>query len=154
MKKFFIIAFALIVSFASFADERKFDIYGNLSEVSHEEENGAFYSATLHFASKGNLYFAGYIADKKFFFISDSEESYLIPNNKITEVYWRYPINTNELTQLIEEDVTFMVSLINEMKDGNCYKPHTVYENYNNYLAAINRGEDAAYKPATFVSIK
>ena len=87
MKKFIISLMFVLVSFAAFADGRKFDERGNLSGVEKSEMNGALYSAIIHFASKNNLYFADYTKDKLFFYITDGEEAYLIPNAEISQVF-------------------------------------------------------------------
>ncbi|MBR3091255.1 MAG: hypothetical protein IKH10_04600 [Bacteroidetes bacterium] len=154
MKKNFIILVVMLVSFATaFADGRKFDEHGNLNGVDRNEMNGAFYSATLHYISKDNLYLSGKTPDNLFLFITDGEESYLIPNETISEVYWKYPIEISELSVLIDEDIAFTIMLINELKDGNCYKAKTTYALFDNYKEAIERGEDAKYIPAPTTAI-
>ena len=72
MKKIFITLVFMMVSFAAtFADGRKIDEHGNLIGVDKIEMNGAFYSATLHYISKGNLYLSGKTPDNLFLFITD-----------------------------------------------------------------------------------
>lgn len=145
MKKIIISLIFMLVSFVAFANDRKFDERGNLSGVEENEMNGAFYSAILHFASKGSLYFADFTEDKLYFYITDGEEAYLIPNNRITQVYWKYPIDISELNHLIGDDCNFVVSLLYELRDGNSYIPRTEYTMYENYVTALWRGEDASY---------
>lgn len=144
MKKFIISLMLFLVSFVAFANE-KIDARGNLSRVQYEEMNGAYYGATLHFASKETIYFGGLIKDEKFFFITDGEEAYLIPNEEITQVYWKYPVEISKLSSIIEEDCEFIITLLNQMHDGSVYVAHTEYEIYENYLNAIERGEDAKF---------
>lgn len=162
MKKFLIMIIALFVigSSVAFADERIIDERGNstlvsLSSYGKNRIGGAYYSATLHFQSKGTIYYSGVYTsdDKKFIFISDGEESYSIPCERFTEVYWRYPISISELEAKTGEDISFTLKLLNEMKDGNCYKAHTEYKYYDNYLDALERGEDAKYIPAPTTAI-
>ena len=145
MKKFIISLMLVLVSFAAFADGRKFDERGNLSGVKESEMNGALYSATIHFASKNNLYFADYTKDKLFFYITDGEEAYLIPNAEISQVFWKYPIEISDLNVIIEDDCNYVISLLYELRNGNSYIPHTEYEVYENYIKALERGEDASY---------
>ena len=145
MKKFIISLMFMLVSFAVFAGERKFDGRGNLSGVEESEMNGAFYSATLHFVSKKSLYLADYTADKLFFYITDGEEAYLIPNTKITQVFWKYSVEISDLNTLIDDDCNYIISLLYELRDGNSYIPHTKYAVYENYVDALERGEDASY---------
>lgn len=118
MKKSIISLMLLLVLFSSaFASESKRrDLRnGSVSAVSRDEMNGAFYSATLHFASKESLYLADYTADKKFFYITDGEEAYLIPNAKNTSLYWKYEIAVSKLSELINEDIEYTMCLINEL---------------------------------------
>jgi hypothetical protein len=151
MKKFLIIIALFIISSSVFADERFVDDRFNSSLKSlstyDENRNGAYYSATLHFQSKGTLYYSGIYnsEDMKYIFISDGVESYFIPCERITEVYWRYPISISELEEKTGEDISYILNLLNEMKKGDCYKAHTEYRNYDNYLAALERGEDAKF---------
>ena len=145
MKKFIISLMFMLVSLAAFAGERKFDGRGNLSAVEEGEMNGAFYSATLHFASKKSLYLADYTADKLFFYITDGEEAYLIPNTRITQVFWKYSVEISDLNTLIGDDCNYVISLLYELRDGNSYIPHTKYAVYENYVDALERGEDASY---------
>lgn len=145
MKKFIISLMFMLVSFAVFANERKFDGRGNLSAVEESEMNGAFYSATLHFASKKTLFLADYTADNLFFYITDGEEAYLIPNTKITQVFWKYSVEISDLNLLIEDDCNYIISLLYELRDGKSYVPHTEYVVYENYIDALERGEDASY---------
>lgn len=145
MKKIIISLIFMLVSFVAFAGERKFDERGNLSGVDDSKMNGAFYSAILHFTSKGSLYFADFTEDNLYFYITDGEEAYLIPNSKITQVYWKYPVEISELNNLIGDDCNFVVSLLYELRDGNSYIPHTEYAMYENYVVALWRGEDASY---------
>ena len=157
MKKFLIMIIALFIiggSFA-FADERFIDERGNSTLVSLSSydgnRNGAYYSATLHFQSKGTLYYSGIYnsGDMKYIFISDGVESYSIPCKKITQVYWKYPISISELEAKTGEDISYVLNLLNEMKRGDCYKAHTEYKYYDNYLAGLERGEDAKFIPST-----
>lgn len=151
MKKIFVMVTLLLAVATGFADERKFDSVGNLNGVEECEMNGALYSATLHFISKGKLYLSGTINDS--FFITDGEESYLIPKREFTEVYWKYPVKSSELSKLVDEDIEYSIFLINELKSGFSYKPHTTYTEYQNYIDAIERGEDAKYEPTTIVVV-
>ena len=36
-------------------------------------------------------------------------------------------------------------TLLYELRNGNSYIPHTEYEVYENYIQALERGEDASY---------
>ena len=154
MKKFLISLIFVLVSFAAFADGRMFDERGNLSGVKECEMNGALYSATVHFASKNNLYFADYTKDKLFFYITDGEEAYLIPNSEVSQVFWKYPIEISDLNVLIEDDCEYVISLLYELRNGNSYIPHTEYEVYENYIEALGRGEDASYIGERIAAIK
>lgn len=145
MKKFLISIMFVLVSITAFAGERKFDARGNLSSVEENEMNGAFYSATLHFTSKETLYLAGFTEDKMFFYITDGIEAFLIPNSKITQVYWKYPVEVSELCTLIDEDCEYVISLLYELHDGTSYIAHTEYTIYDNYIRALERGEDAKF---------
>lgn len=154
MKKFIISLIFVLVSFVAFAGERKFDERGNLSGVEEKEMNGAFYRATLHFTSKGTLYLADFTEDKSYFYITDGEEAYLIPNSKITQVYWKYPVKISELDLLTEEDCEYVVSLLNELRNGDSYVAHTEYAIYENYIKALERGEDATYIGNAIIAAK
>lgn len=150
MKKIIIISLLFIlVSFAAIANERKFDERGNLSGVPESKINGAFYNATLHFTSKNNLYLADYTQDGLYFFITDGEEAYLIPSGKFTQVFWKYPIDISELNVLVNEDLDYVISILYELRDGNSYIPHTEYAVYENYIEALERGENASYTGET-----
>ena len=145
MKKIIMLLVFMMVSLATFAGEKEFDERGNLSSISRSEMNGAFYNATLHFISKGSLYFADFTKDKLYFYITDGEEAYLIPNSKITQVYWKYPVEISELNTLLGVECDYIISLLYELRDGNTYRPHTEYVVYENYIKALERGEDAKY---------
>lgn len=149
MKKIIISLIFMLVSFVAFANDRKFDERGNLSGVEENEMNGAFYSAILHFTAKGNLYLADYTADKMFFFITDGEEAYLIPNSRISQVFWKYPVEISELNVQVNEDLDYVISILYELRDGNSYIPHTEYAVYENYIEALERGENASYTGET-----
>ena len=151
MKKILIMILSLMLAASLFADGRKFDSVGNLNGVEENEMNGALYSATLHFISKGSLYVSGKIENN--FFISDGEESYLIPISEFTEVYWKYPIDSSKLSEIVDEDIVYTAFLINELKSGFTYKPHTTYSEYQNYIDALERGEDASYEGVTVAAV-
>ena len=135
-----------MVTMAANSAEFKIDEKGNLSSITPESKiNGSYYSATIHFQSKGSLFYSGevQIEDEDYFFITDGEESFLIPSGKYSQVYWKYEISKSELSTIIEDDVDFLISLVNAIEYGEEYKSDTSYIFEENYTKGLQRGERA-----------
>jgi len=134
MKKLFILI-VMVMAAASVYAERKFDAKGNLIGIERNERKcGAAYGAELHFISIGSRYFIEKyeVEGKEFILVTDGFESYLIPDEKYTQVYWKYEINMEQV-RVIDDDVEFICRLL--ISDDE-YKPIHHYEEIENYLAA------------------